>query len=58
MFNYNHRIILLIQPDKLKNFYNFYEKENSKKLESNFSEVFNNNVIELKDLIGKILINL
>ena len=43
----------LIQPDKLKNFYNFYEKENSKKLETNFNDVFNNNVIELKDLIGK-----
>ena len=49
----NNLLTKLIQPDKLKNFYNFYEKENSKKLESNFSEVFNNNVIELKDLIGK-----
>ena len=49
----NNFLTKLIQPDKLKNFYNFYEKENSKKLESNFSEVFNNNVIELKDLIGK-----
>ena len=54
----NNLLTKLIQPDKIKNFYNFYEKENSKKLESNFSEVFNNNVIELKDLIGKILINL
>ena len=49
----NNLLTKLIQPDKIKNFYNFYEKENSKKLESNFSEVFNNNVIELKDLIGK-----
>ena len=49
---YNH-ISKLIQPDKLKNFYHFYEKENSKKLETNFNEAFNNNVIELKDLIGK-----
>jgi hypothetical protein len=49
----NNLLTKLIQPDKIKNFYNFYEKENSKKLESNFGEVFNNNVIELKDLIGK-----
>ena len=50
---YNH-LSKLIQPDKLKNFYHFYEKENSKKLETNYSDVFNNNnIIELKDLIGK-----
>ena len=49
----NYFLSKLIQPDKLKNFYNFYEKENSKKLDTNFNEVFNNNVIELKDLIGK-----
>ena len=48
----NNIISKMIQPDRLKNFYNFYEKENSKKLETNFSEVFNNNIIELKDLIG------
>ena len=52
-FAYNH-LSKLIQPDKLKNFYHFYEKENSKKLETNYSDVFNNNnIIELKDLIGK-----
>ena len=51
-YNHNH-ISKLIQPDKLKNFYHFYEKENSKKIDSNFKEVFNNNIIELKDLIGK-----
>ena len=50
--SYNH-ISKLIQPDKLKNFYHFYEKENSKKIDNNFKEVFNNNIIELKDLIGK-----
>ena len=50
--SYNH-ITKLIQPDKLKNFYHFYEKENSKKFDNNFKEVFNNNIIELKDLIGK-----
>ena len=51
-YNHNH-ISKLTQPDKLKNFYHFYEKENSKKIDSNFKEVFNNNIIELKDLIGK-----
>ena len=50
--SYNH-ISKLVQPDKLKNFYHFYEKENSKKFDTNFNEAFNNNVIELKDLIGK-----
>ena len=50
--SYNH-ISKLIQLDKLKNFYHFYEKENSKKIDNNFKEVFNNNIIELKDLIGK-----
>ena len=49
---YNH-ISQLIQPDKLKNFYHFYEKENSKRIDNNFKEVFNHNIIELKDLIGK-----
>ena len=48
----NNIISKIMQSDRLKNFYNFYEKENSKKFESNFTEVFNNNIIELKDLIG------
>ena len=50
--SHNH-ISKLIAPDKLKNFYHFYEKENSKKFDSNFKEAFNNNIVELKDLIGK-----
>ena len=49
----NNHIPKLIQPDKLKHFYNFYEKESSKKNDTNYKEVFNNNIIELKDLIGK-----
>ena len=50
--SHNH-ISKLIAPDKLKNFYHFYEKENSKKFDNNFKEAFNNNIVELKDLIGK-----
>ena len=49
----NNYIPKLIQPDKLKHLYNFYEKETSKRMDSNYNEVFNNNIIELKDLIGK-----
>jgi len=44
----NNIISKIMQSDRLKNFYNFYEKENSKKFESNFTEVFNNNIIEWK----------
>ena len=41
-----------IYPEKIKNIYNFYDKENSKKSESTDKTSFNN-FIEIKDLIGK-----
>ena len=44
----------IIYQEKIKNFYNFYEKENSKKSENSHNTTFNNNnIIEIKDLIGK-----
>ena len=43
----------LIHPEKIKNFHHFYEKESSKKSDSNINASINNNIIEIKDLIGK-----
>ena len=45
--NYIQRII---HPEKINH---FYEKENSKKSETNLNTTLNNNIIEIKDLIGK-----
>ena len=50
----NYLMPRMIQNDNIKNFYNFYEKENSKKSESTHNiSLNNNNFIEIKDLIGK-----
>ena len=43
----------LIHPEKIKNLHHFYEKENSKKSDSNINATINSNIIEIKDLIGK-----
>ena len=48
--NYIPKVII---PEKIKNFPHFYEKENSKKSDSNLNTTFNNNIIEIKDLICK-----
>ena len=40
----------IIHPEKINH---FYEKENSKKSETNLNTTLNNNIIEIKDLIGK-----
>ena len=40
----------IIHPEKINH---FYEKENSQKSETNLNTTLNNNIIEIKDLIGK-----
>ena len=42
----------IIYPEKIKNFHKFHEKEISKKAESNENTPLNN-IIEIKDLLGK-----
>ena len=54
---YNHPsnfIPRIIHSEKIQN-YNFYEKENSQKFETNNNITLNNNIIEIKDLLGKYL---
>ena len=50
----NNVIPRIIETEKINNFHNFYEKENSKKSESsNNTTTLNDNIIELKDLLGQ-----
>ena len=49
----NNNIPRIIQAEKIKNFNEVYEKENSKKSELNLGSALNNNIIEIKDLITK-----
>ena len=49
----NNVIPKLVETEKINNFHSFYEKENSKKPESSNNTILNDNVIELKDLLGQ-----
>ena len=49
----NNIIPRIVETEKINNFHSFYEKENSKKSESTNNTIFNDNIIELKDLLGQ-----
>ena len=49
----NNVIPKLVETEKFNNFHSFYEKENSKKSESSNNTLLNDNIIELKDLLGQ-----
>ena len=49
----SNNIPKIINPEKMKKFSHFYEKENSKKSDNNLNTSLNNNIIEIKDLISR-----
>ena len=49
----NNVIPRIIRTEKTNNYNSFYEKDNSQKYESSNNLTLNNNIIEIKDLLGK-----